>query len=206
MPLVIGCPKCGKKYQVGDNLAGKQVRCQQCSTAFVAAAQQPATPAADPLADLSLASLPATSAPNPLGPAVNPLGAPTSPLGPAPAGASQSAWKQQGVSNPSGGPTDKAMRLGSVAMVALGLFLFGINFVMDKTQGAIYLAPLFLAPLALILGIAGVINPNVVRAAGKYGGHLPWQYKAIGIGLVCLSLVITGLLVVMVIGGGYRPG
>ena len=207
MPLVIACPKCGKKYQVGDNVAGKQVRCQQCSTAFTATAPQPAKPiAVDPLADLSLANLPTSAAPNPLGAASNPLGAPIRPLGAAPAGAPQPSWNSQGVSNPSGGPNDTTMRLVSVGMAALGLFLLGINYVLDQVKGEIYVAPLLLAPLVLILGIAGVISPNVVRAAGKYGGHLPWQYKAIGYGLMALSLIVTLVLVVMVISGGYRPG
>ena len=38
MPLVDSLPKCSKRYQVADAVAGKQVRCQQCQTAFVATA------------------------------------------------------------------------------------------------------------------------------------------------------------------------
>ena len=38
--------------------------------------------------------------------------------------------------------------------------------------GTALVVALALAPLSLILGIAGVISPDVVRAAGKYGGAL----------------------------------
>jgi hypothetical protein len=51
-----------------------------------------------------------------------------------------------------------------------------------------------------------MISPNVVRAAGKYGGHLPWHYKAVAWGLMGLCLVITLLLLAGVMMSGYRPG
>ena len=203
MPLTIACTKCGKQYQVADHLAGKQVRCQQCATVFTIAAPAPVEADLDPLGDLSLASLPAA---DPLktpalgGGTLNPLGS----LPAAKASAKSAAdWHQHGVENPSGGPPDKAMRLGAVGLAAIGLILLIANIVLDQTSGEIYLAPLLLAPLALILGIAGVINPNVVRAAGKYGGHLSWHYKAIGGALVVLSLLASGLLVLGYYAAGY---
>lgn len=180
MSITTACPKCGKKYQVADHLAGKQARCQQCSTLFSVAAALPQ----DPLAGLPLA--------------------PVNPLGTLPASTHAPASRAE-VSNPSGGPNDTTMRIASAFMIVMGLILFVANLVMDQTQGAIYIAPLLLAPIALILGIAGVINPNVVRAAGKYGGHLPWQYKAIGLALVGLSLLVTLALVIGVVASGYRP-
>lgn len=202
MPLTIACAKCGKKYQVADQHAGKQVRCQQCATVFTV--QPPAPVAAlDPLGDLSLASMPAA---DPLQSLARGSGT-TNPLGTLPAAktyaASVATWHQHGVENPSGGPPDKAMRLGAVALAAIGLFLLVANVVLDQTKGEIYMAPLLLAPLALILGIAGAINPNVVRAAGKYGGHLSWHYKAIGAALVVVSFVASGLLVLGYYAAGY---
>jgi hypothetical protein len=98
------------------------------------------------------------------------------------------------------------MRLLCAGMTVLGLILLVATFVMDRTQGMIYLAPLALAPLALILGVAGAISPNVVRAAGKYGGHLPGHYKATAWGLMGLYVVVTLALVVWALSGGYRPG
>jgi hypothetical protein len=199
MPLTIACTKCGKQYQVAEHAVGKQVRCQQCATVFTVAAPAPVA-ALDPLGDLSLASLPPA---DPLRfPALG--GGTLNGALPAASANAQStaAWHQHGVENPSGGPPDMAMRLVSGGLAAIGLFLLAANFILDQTRGEIYLAPLLLAPLALILGIAGVINPNVVRAAGKYGGHLSWHYKAIGAVLVVLSLLASGLLLL----GYYAAG
>ena len=42
-----------------------------------------------------------------------------------------------------------------------------------------------------------------MRAAGKYGGHLSWHYKAIGGALVVLSLLASGLLVLGYYAAGY---
>lgn len=176
MPLTISCPQCRKSYRVGDQTAGKQVRCQQCSTVFVA---QPAAAKQDSLAEI--AALPA--APNPLGAAVA-----TRPGAPAIAG-----------------PSDAAMRLASAGLTVLGLVMLVATFVMDQSQGMIYLMPLAIAPLGLILGIAGLISPNVVRAAGKYGGHLSWHYKATAWALMGLCLVVTLLLLGWVLSSGYRP-
>ena len=34
MPIVFSCPGCAKRFEVGDNLAGKSSRCKQCGTQF----------------------------------------------------------------------------------------------------------------------------------------------------------------------------
>jgi hypothetical protein len=57
----------------------------------------------------------------------------------------------------------------------------------------------------LLLGITGLISPNVVRAGGKFGGHLPWQYKAIFYALMGLWIVIAIAITVGLIAGGFRP-
>ena len=180
MPLTITCPQCRKSYRMGDQTAGKQVRCQQCSTVFVAQPAAAAIP--DPLADIP--ALP--PAPNPLGPRVT---AAVQPAASAPAG-----------------PSDAIMRMASAGLTLLGLVMLVATFVMDQSQGMIYLMPLAIAPLSLILGIAGMISPNVVRAAGKYGGHLSWHYKAVAWSLMGLCLVVTLLLLGWVLSSGYRPG
>jgi predicted Zn finger-like uncharacterized protein len=216
MPLVITCPKCSKRYQVPDAAAGKQVRCQQCQTAFVAAAHAPA-PAllaplgvSDPLAGADLSRLPSANLPTanlpaatPLGNA-NPLGAPVRSAagGFYPAAPAAAAT---GISNPSGGPTDAVMRMVSGGMLAAGLIMVVGSIAMTAANQGVYLAVIGLAPLALILGTAGLISPNVVRACGKYGGHLPWQYKAIGYGLFGLYFVILILLMVGLFMAGFRP-
>jgi predicted Zn finger-like uncharacterized protein len=209
MPLVIHCPKCAKRYQVADAAAGKQVRCQQCQTTFVAAARAPAPAPApldplgvnDPLGGANLSHLPAAAVPaasaNPLGTPVKSTAGGFYPAAPTAA--------STGVSNPSGGPTDNVMRLISGAMLALGLVMTVGSLALNAANGTVYLAVIGLAPLCLILGIAGLISPNVVRACGKYGGHLPWQYKAIGYGLMGLYLVILILLMIGLFMAGFQP-
>jgi predicted Zn finger-like uncharacterized protein len=200
MPLVIQCPQCAKRYQVADHVAGKHVRCQQCQTSF--AARPAPTPATAPLAPPDPFALPA--APSPLGPAVNPLGAPAAGSLARPVASSPGFW-QPGTTNPSGGPTDFGMRLGSGGMLALGLVISIGSLVLQASTGTVYVFAVAMAPLMLILGIAGLISPNVVRAVGKYGGHLPWQYKAIGWGLMGLYFVILVLLMVGLFVAGFEP-
>ncbi len=210
MPLVIQCPKCAKRYQVAETVAGKQVRCQQCQTAFIAAAAAPA-PVVAPLAPPDpfgasdpLANLPAVNSPlghaNP--PGRSALASARNPYAPAlPASV-------VGVSNPSGGPTDAVMRLLSGAVLAAGI-LMSVAGVAMFLAGTAFVALVGLTPLALILGTTGLISPNVVRALGKYGGHLPWHYKAIGYCLVGLYCVVFALLMIGLHFAGFeadRPG
>jgi hypothetical protein len=98
------------------------------------------------------------------------------------------------------------MRLIGGASLLLGIFLLGINFATNALQGAVYVAPLLLGPLMLLLGVAGVVSPNVVRAGGKFGGHLPWQYKAMFYGLMGVWLIIAVAIAIGLAVGGFRPG
>jgi predicted Zn finger-like uncharacterized protein len=200
MPLSISCPRCAKRYQVAETLAGKQVRCQQCGTTFVASA---AAAPLDPLAGVDLGGLPPAPAPG-LGAAANPLGKPAGSGSEAYAPA-QNYGLQSSVTNPSGGPTDFGMRLVCAGMLAGGLLLLIINLVMQATTGTLYLALVAFVPLFLMLGVAGLISPNVVRAMGKYGGHLSWHYKAIGYGILGLYFVVLVALMVGLFAAGFRP-
>lgn len=51
MPIAVTCPSCGKSGLAPDQLAGKTIRCKQCSTDFEAKAEQPTT--ASPSAQVS---------------------------------------------------------------------------------------------------------------------------------------------------------
>lgn len=97
------------------------------------------------------------------------------------------------------------MRLISGGSLLLGILLLGMNLASNSLQGAVYLAPLLLAPLMLLLGITGLISPNVVRAGGKFGGHLPWQYKAVFYGLMGIWIVIAIVIAIGLAAGGFRP-
>jgi hypothetical protein len=163
--------------------------------------------ASDPLAGIDLAQLPAapTAGQVPAGTfrGTNPLGASSfgSPGGFGPA----AAMGPTGVSNPMGGPTDAMMRIVCGAMLAGGIVLIGGSLAMFAATGSFYIAVVALAPLALILGVAGLISPNVIRAVGKYGGHLSWHYKAIGYGVLGLYFVILILLLAGLLFSGFEP-
>lgn len=215
MPISIACPSCSKPYNVPDKLAGKQVRCQQCSHVFTVAALQPAAlqPAGlDPLlsADLpplgaplpSAAMLPAAGLGTPLSPEGRPLGyaplAAASPYAPSSLGGP--------VAPPLEGPTDAQFRLGSLAAIGIGLVFSALCVGTFMFDGSVFLWPLFVAPLLILFGIAGAIDPKICRAISKYGKNSPLHYKLIGWSLLGVSAVIVLILVVAMVQMGFRPG
>jgi predicted Zn finger-like uncharacterized protein len=218
MPLSLSCPSCQKPYNVPDTLAGKQVRCQKCSHVFVAAAPPALEPllAADlpPLetAGVSLADASLASSNSPLGSlTASPEGTPHStagnPLGYAPICVGSFAPSYGGPQAPPlEGPTDSQMRWGSAGSLALGVALAGLCLLTHVLDVGIYLWPLFIAPLLVLLGIAGLIDPNITRAVGKYGKHLPLHYKLIAWGLMGVWIVIVALLVIVMVNLGFRTG
>jgi len=215
MPISLACPACNKSYNVPDTLAGKQVRCQQCSHVFTVAAPQPAAlqplqPLGfDPLlgADLpplgaplpSAATLPSAGLGTPLSPGGRPLGfaPPADPYAPSSYGPT---------APPLEGPTDFQFRMGALGAIGIALLLVGICVGTYLFDESVFLYPIFLVPLLLLLGIAGLIDPNVVRAIGKYGKHLPLTYKLIGWSLMGVWIVIMILLVIVMVNLGFKPG
>ncbi len=73
MLIVAACPECGRRYDVAGHLAGKKVRCKDCSAQFrvprpvTLRAKSRAAPQAGPdlMSDLDLAELPAILPPPP---------------------------------------------------------------------------------------------------------------------------------------------
>ena len=213
MPISLSCPSCNKPYNVPDTLAGKQVRCQQCSHVFTVAAPQPAALQPVGLDPLLGADLPPLGAPLPAAAALPAagLGTPLSPegrpLGYAPHRDPYAPSNYGGpVAPPLEGPTDMQFRLGALGALGIGLLLIGICVGTYLFDGSVFLWPLFLAPLLFLLGIAGVIDPNVVRAIGKYGKNSPLHYKIIGYSLMGVWLVIMIIIAVLMFQMGFRPG
>jgi predicted Zn finger-like uncharacterized protein len=216
MPISLSCPSCKKPYSVPDTLAGKQVRCQKCSHTFTVAAAAAPAPALAPVApalDPLLADLPPLGPALPQGQTTLPaagLGTPLSPggrpLGYAPPPDPYAPSSYAGSSGPPlEGPTDTQFRLGAAAAIGLGLLLAGICVGTYLYDESVFLWPLFISPLLVLLGIAGLIDPNVVRSIGKYGTHLPLHYKLIGWSLMGVWLVIVVILVIMMANMGFRP-
>lgn len=196
MSLIVNCPNCSQRYQIANSAQGKRVRCKQCGNAFSAVPAETHNAPLDPLSG-DLANLAGLEA-SPLEQAANPLGATFS-------GAAWTAPARSAVSNPSGGPTDAKMRLVCGGMLAFGLLLAMGSLLMERATGTVYLAITFLIPLMVCLGIAGLISPNVVRACGKFGGHLPVRYKIMGWGVIGLSFVFMLLMLAGFFLAGFEP-
>lgn len=80
----------------------------------------------------------------------------------------------------SGGPTDRQIRIGAAIFVPLVTPIIVLA-VMTRQTSVAGLFLIVLGPFAVFLGVAGLVDPNIVRAAGKYGKHLPLRYKRIAL-------------------------
>ena len=57
-----------------------------------------------------------------------------------------------------------------------------------------YLWAILLGPSAVLLGIAGLVDPRIVLAAGKYGTHLPWTFKLAAAAILAVGFGLSALL------------
>lgn len=89
----------------------------------------------------------------------------------------------------------RPVAMGMTAAAALGLLA---NHFMADSQNSVSLMILALAPIALLLGIGGIVEPKVIWSLGKYGTHLPFKYKLVGGVLGVLGLVVSLVLVFFV--------
>ena len=67
-------------------------------------------------------------------------------------------------------PNGRLISAGMAGAAALGLLL---NHCMMEFQNVSKLIILCLGPIALFLGIGGIVKPKIVWSVGKYGKHLP---------------------------------
>jgi predicted Zn finger-like uncharacterized protein len=176
MPITIHCPACGQQYQVADGTAGQSVRCQKCGGHFQA-----------------------IPAPGTMSGAMNPLA-----YGPG-WNMPRAAIGRARVSNPSGGPTDAGMRLAGCGMLGIAVLMIIGSVVLNAFTGTVYMFVVGLVPLLLVVGVTVLISPNVIRAAGKYGGHLPGHYKVIGWGVIGFGILLMLPLMVLLHRAGFRP-
>lgn len=177
MSILVACSQCGKQYNVGEGLLGKRLKCAGCGTAFVVQAAV-GEEAADPLLADPASPDAADSRQTPgLG---NPY--PSSKPG-----------RPQTRLHPADGPTDRQFRIGAavcISLVILGMLLafFALR---DLTIGARTLVAI--GPFVVFFGIAALVDPDIARAATKFGGHLPRRYKRIvrAVGLAALACSLT---------------
>jgi hypothetical protein len=93
--------------------------------------------------------------------------------------------------------TDRQIRLGAavvVPVIALGMLAAFFAGGRGATSFA-EVVVIGLGPFGVFYGIAGLVNPDILRAATKYGGHLPRRYKliaaAVGVAALACSLPLT---------------
>ncbi len=87
-------------------------------------------------------------------------------------------------------PTRKlalALIVGSAGMLAF-------NHYEAVESEEVYLAIVFIAPLMLMLGLGGLVDPRVVWAIGKYRNLVPPWPRRIGAALVAAGLTVSGFL------------
>lgn len=92
-------------------------------------------------------------------------------------------------------PYARQVAIGMAAASALGLVA---NHFMIGSLGTASLMILCLAPIALLLGIGGAVEPKILWAMGKYGEHLPMQYKVVGALLGVAGLLLALALIFLV--------
>lgn len=95
-------------------------------------------------------------------------------------------------------PSDKSLRLLSGALFGGGLLMLGANHAQSVMSNEVYPAALVLGPIVVMLGLAGLISPNLLRSAGKHGKHLPLHYKLIAAAFGVAGLLL-GLLLAFVV-------
>jgi hypothetical protein len=194
MTFVVVCPQCGQKYNLPEELAGKQVGCPQCHADFSAQASADSVPQLSNLGTTDFAAMQSPAHSHPGGHYL-------------PSGAWVAGANVRTTATVNTGPSDTRFRLIGAGLVGLGVFLAGMTFLMHVYANEIYLLPVVLIPMCLILGVTALIFPDITRSMGIFGKHLPWHYRAIGWGLMTVSLILGVILLVLVFSlGGYRPG
>ena len=96
-------------------------------------------------------------------------------------------------------PNGRLISAGMAVAAAIGLL---VNHFAVGSQNVVYLMILCLGPIALFLGIGGVVEPKILWSVGKYGKDIPVVYKIIGAALGALGVAVTILLLLF----AYRLG
>lgn len=92
-------------------------------------------------------------------------------------------------------PNARFIAGGLAAASAIGLL---VNHWLAESQSTVRLMILCLGPLTLLLGLGGLVEPRILWSMGKYGQHLPIQYKVIGVALGAAGVALTLILVFFV--------
>ena len=100
--------------------------------------------------------------------------------------------------SPVGGPTDKQMRIGAIVCLPLAILGLVLTVATCNKPDIARLLLIVFGPFAVTYSIAALIDPNLVRAVGKYGKHLSLRYKLVssvfGIVAVIIALLLASYL------------
>jgi hypothetical protein len=183
--ISVACSDCGKRYQIDQQMEGKRAKCAQCGSTFTVHRETN-----DDAADHLFGDLPTDGVERQqAGPGALPDATPPPPTS-----------YRAGSQTPAG-PTDRQFRLGAAALIPLVLLGMAGVFFGASARSLAAVVVVGLGPFAIFYGIAALIDPNIVRAAGKFGTHLPRRYKLIaglvGIAALACSLPLSYLMLTM---------
>lgn len=92
-------------------------------------------------------------------------------------------------------PRGRLISAGMAGAAAIGLLIHHFT---AESQNVARLLILGLGPMALFLGLGGMVEPRIVWSVGRHGKHLPGIYKVIGGSLGALGVAVTILLLLFV--------
>lgn len=85
-------------------------------------------------------------------------------------------------------------RLAPLVVAVMSGGILAANHACFLHQGRTILAIVLLAPMFLLLGVSGLVDPRVVWSIGPAGRELPLGIKLIGVALAVAGLVASAFL------------
>jgi hypothetical protein len=76
--------------------------------------------------------------------------------------------------------------------------MLGVNHWSVVDDGKAYVWAILVGPSAVLIGIAGVVDPRIALATGKYGTHLPLAFRLAAAAIIALGLGLSALLALRV--------
>ena len=93
---------------------------------------------------------------------------------------------------------EQTARRIAIALLVCGPVLLAVNHWNVAGEHKAYVWAILLGPAATFFGIAGLINPKVLIASGKYGRHLPIHLKVLALALLLAGIACSAVLAFVV--------
>jgi hypothetical protein len=85
-------------------------------------------------------------------------------------------------------------RLAPLIIAVLSGGILAANHVFFLHQGKTILVIVLLAPMFLLLGVGGLVDPRLLWSIGPAGRELPLGIKLIGVGIAVAGLLVSAFL------------